>query len=451
VKAAPKTRLAWLVALLLALGLLGVMPAAANGFGKTAPADGAVGVGLPVTLSWGAVPGAAWYAYCIDTIDDDACQTISWFGTDTATSAQVAGLAPYTTYYWQVFASGAPGGTVYADGDTWWSFTTGASAVPNDDFDTPTVIGALPYTTTQDVAEATTAGDDPPFFCSSGWTRYRTVWFRYVAADATILTIDTLGSDYDTVLGVWTGSRGSLHNVVCGDDISGSVYQSQVQFTAVPGTTYYVEVAAWSAADPASHLVLHVSETPVPQQKTFYSEFEYDGWVLEKDENSGKGGTLNAGVGTARMGDDDADRQWRSILHFDTAALPDNAVITGVTIRIKKQSIVGSNPFTTHGLLKVDMETGAYHDDPALERLDFHAVGSRGNVGRFIKTPAEGWYRAPLRAPSYPLVNLTGSTQFRLRFAIDDDDDGIADYLNFYTGNAPLDSQPQLVVDYYVP
>ena len=58
-------------------------------------------------------------------------------------------------------------------------------------------------------------------------------------------------------------------------------------------------------------------------------------------------------------------------------------------------------------------------------------------MGRFIKTPAEGWYRAPLRAPSYPLINLTGTTQFRLRFATDDNDDMGADYLSFYTGNAP--------------
>ncbi len=52
----------------------------------------------------------------------------------------------------------------------------------------------------------------------------------------------------------------------------------------------------------------------------------------------------------------------------------------------------------------MDLKTGAYHEHPALENLDFHAVGSRGNVGRFIKTPSSGWYRAPLRAPSYALV-----------------------------------------------
>jgi hypothetical protein len=97
------------------------------------------------------------------------------------------------------------------------------------------------------------------------------------------------------------------------------------------------------------------------------------------------------------------------------------------------------------------MQAGGYHDDPALERFDFHAIGSRGKVGRFIKTPAESWYRTPLRAPAWPLINLTGTTQFRLRFATDDDDDWESDYLSFYSGNASEADRPELIVTYYVP
>jgi len=41
---------------------------------------------------------------------------------------------------------------------------------------------------------------------------------------------------------------------------------------------------------------------------------------------SGKGGTLSA-AGTLRVGDDASKKQYRSILYFDTSALPDNAVI----------------------------------------------------------------------------------------------------------------------------
>ena len=57
-----------------------------------------------------------------------------------------------------------------------------------------------------------------------------------------------------------------------------------------------------------------------------------------------------------------------------------------------------------------------------------------------------------LRAPAFPLVSLTGHTQFRLRFDLDDDDDDVADYLSFYTGDAPTAAdRPELIVGYYIP
>jgi hypothetical protein len=87
-----------------------------------------------------------------------------------------------------------------------------------------------------------------------------------------------------------------------------------------------------------------------------------------------------------------------------------------------------------------------------LEKYDFQAAGSRGNVGRFIKTPDAGWYRASLRARNYVLVNRTGTTQFRLRFEVDDNDNSTADYLSFFTGNAPtVTDRPELIVTYYTP
>ena len=121
-------------------------------------------------------------------------------------------------------------------------------------------------------------------------------------------------------------------------------------------------------------------------------------------------------------------------------------------MRELKERIQRDGRHLGNGILKVDMQEGAYHDDPLLEKLDFHAVGSRGNVGRFIKTPASGWYRAPLREVAYLLLNLTGHTQFRLRFALDDDDDQADDCLQFYTGDAAVAAdRPELLVRYYVP
>jgi len=224
-------------------------------------------------------------------------------------------------------------------------------------------------------------------------------------------------------------------------DGSGTDYAEGAEYTTNAAVTLY---ARWAEI---------VTET-------FLSAAGYDGWVLESGPGTGVGGRVNSGSATARLGDDGADRRYRAVLSFDTSVLPDGAVITGVTLRIRRSGVVGTNPFTMPdpsqnrglNLLKVDIKAGFYHDNPDLERIDFQAVGSRDNVGRFIKTPSGGWYRAPLRSPSYSLVNRTGDTQFRLHFAVDDAGAGMsADYLSFYTGNADPASRPQLIITYYLP
>jgi hypothetical protein len=222
-----------------------------------------------------------------------------------------------------------------------------------------------------------------------------------------------------------------------------------------PNTTYYWQVFASTGPGPiygdGGEWWSFTTGAPVPQEMTFHSLGGFDGWVLESDEVSAKGGSFDAAAATARLGDDGLDRQYRSILDFDTSGLPDAAVITGVTVRIKKQAIVGTNPLGTHGYLLVDLKTGFYHDIQVLEKYDFQAAGSRGNVGRFIKTPDGGWYRAPLRARNYSLISLTGTTQLRLRFEADDNDNLTADYLSFWTGNAAEADRPELIITYYLP
>ena len=73
------------------------------------------------TLTWETSIGATSYEYCYDTTNDNACT--SWVGNGAITSKVVSGLSANTTYYWQVRAINI-GGETYANGDTWWSFTT---------------------------------------------------------------------------------------------------------------------------------------------------------------------------------------------------------------------------------------------------------------------------------------------------------------------------------------
>lgn len=315
----------------------------------------------------------------------------------------------------------------------------------NDNFAAAETIGTLPVAYSLGTQAATTEPQEPQPPITVG----ATVWYRHTPSVATTVTIDSFGSTFDTILAVYQGgSLADLATVTWNDDTGG--LQSRVEFAAAAGVTYWFQVGGYHGA--SGSLLLTITGEPSVLEGTFHSMAGFDGWVLERDAVSGKGGTFDSVAGFGRVGDDASNRQYRSILHFDTSTLPDNAVVTSVVLRVKRLSIVGGNPFTTHGLLSVDLKAGAFHDYSVLERFDFHAVGTRGNVGRFIKTPADGWYRAPLRAAAYPLVNLTGSTQLRLRFLSDDDNDSTADYLAFYSGNAGDPAvRPQLVVTYDLP
>jgi len=184
----------------------------------------------------------------------------------------------------------------------------------------------------------------------------------------------------------------------------------------------------------------------------FRSQGAYDGNILESGESSGVGGTVNATATTFRVGDNGLDRQYRSLLSFDTSTLPDNAVITSVVLKIKKQGLAGTDPFTTHQGLKVDIRKPYFGTTLALVASDFQTAASKSVVGTFGSTPQAGWYSVNLNSSAYTYVNKTGTTQFRLRFLLDDNDDMGNDYVMFFSGDwSTAADRPRLVVQYYAP
>jgi len=182
-----------------------------------------------------------------------------------------------------------------------------------------------------------------------------------------------------------------------------------------------------------------------------YSQPRFDGWMLESGEFSGKGGTKNKLGKFLRVGDDSSDKQFRSILSFDTAAIPDNAVITNVILQVKKAGVIGTNPMDTHNRLVVDISKGIFYTLPALQVNDFQAKPGKYRVGKFPKKLYSGWHKADLHTGALPYINKTGHTQLRLRFTLDDNDDNGADILRLYSGNADQANRPQLIIDYYTP
>ncbi|MBW7918314.1 MAG: hypothetical protein H3C52_03295 [Anaerolineales bacterium] len=178
-----------------------------------------------------------------------------------------------------------------------------------------------------------------------------------------------------------------------------------------------------------------------------------DGWTLESFETSNMGGTFNSTAITLLLGDDAVNRQYRSILSFNTASLPDNAVITKVTLKVRLQKIVGGgNPVNALQGFMADVRKGVFGTS-ALQVIDFQAPASK-TVGPLKPALVGGWYTlnlTPAKASVNKLATGSGLTQIRLRFKLDDNNNAVANYLSLYSGNAAVGARPQLIVEYYVP
>lgn len=184
---------------------------------------------------------------------------------------------------------------------------------------------------------------------------------------------------------------------------------------------------------------------------SFKSTGAYDGWILESGENTNVGGGIDRSATTFNVGDDQKDRQYKSILSFDTSSLPDNAVIVSAQLKAKRQDVVGTDPFTTHGALLAEIRSGPFYNNAALQIADFSAAASSGAVRDQFAGLTSSWYAAKLSNANLLLVNKAGVTQFRLFFGKDDNDDLGADYVKFFSGNSIDANKPELVITYYVP
>jgi hypothetical protein len=176
-----------------------------------------------------------------------------------------------------------------------------------------------------------------------------------------------------------------------------------------------------------------------------------DGWILETTETSGNGGVINSGATTLRIGDDGANKQYRSILSFDTSVIPDDAIVTSVTLKLKYAGKGGALPSTTHGKLFADIRKGPFSNNPAMQTSDFKVPGHKNNALSFTSTKVANWYSKAMNAAYLNYISLTDVTQFRLHFSMDDNNDLGTDFLKIHSGNGNPGVQPQLILWYYIP
>jgi hypothetical protein len=127
-----------------------------------------------------------------------------------------------------------------------------AAAPGNDDFANALTITGASGTQSGSTLEATTQSGEPNNHeAEVGQTNdlgTASVWYEWTAPASGLVGFQTEdpGTDYDTTLGVYTGSLGSLNEVDYNDDYGSTTRQSRVVFNASAGQTYKLAVGGYS-------------------------------------------------------------------------------------------------------------------------------------------------------------------------------------------------------------
>ena len=91
----------------------------------------------------------------------------------------------------------------------------------------------------------------------------RSVWLAWTAPIGGVVSVNTLGSDFDTVLAIYTGTSVSSLTPVESDDDSGTNHTSALSFNAVAGTTYRIAIAGYLATSGDIGFELELTPTTI--------------------------------------------------------------------------------------------------------------------------------------------------------------------------------------------
>ena len=171
-----------------------------------------------------------------------------------------------TTYY--IAVDGFKGRNGAASGDIVLNVTV-QQAPTNDNFANATVLSGASATATGNNSAASKEAGEPNVMSNLGG---KSLWYAWTAPTSGTVQINTEGSNFDTVLGVYTGgSVSSLTTVAQNDDVTRRDATSAVSFTAAAGTIYYIQVDGYNSGRGAAsgNVVLNLTEQQAPANDNF--------------------------------------------------------------------------------------------------------------------------------------------------------------------------------------
>jgi hypothetical protein len=209
--------------------------------------------------------------------------------------------------------------------DTFGYLITPPTPPPNDNFANAQLITGTSGTVNGTNAFATKEAGEPshePLGNPGG----KSVWYRWTAPGSGTATLNTLGSNFDTLLAVYTGSSvGALSEVFKNDDVDpGVVTISSVQFNAVGGTTYQIAVDGFDADQgnialnftlPAGPNTVQFNTSTASATETANATTKLD-LLVTRTGNTALAATVNYATSNATASDRSDYLASRSTLHF---------------------------------------------------------------------------------------------------------------------------------------
>ena len=153
--------------------------------------------------------------------------------------------------------------TAVYSGDTGFLGSTSATlaqtvSTSNDSFAGRIILSGASVTTTGSNATATKEAGEPSHAGNAGG---KSVWYSWTASSSGTVTIDTAGSNFDTLLAVYTGNSVSALTAVSGgsndDSLAGGTTTSKVTFNVTAGTVYQIAVDGYGGV--AGNITLHMA------------------------------------------------------------------------------------------------------------------------------------------------------------------------------------------------
>jgi hypothetical protein len=130
----------------------------------------------------------------------------------------------------------------------------------NDDFENAILLNGVSGQYSAFNSEATKQEGEPDHFGKVGGV---SVWWTWTAEKKSIVRMDTVGSDFDTILAVYTGSAVNALTEITGNDDGTSGTSSEVSFTAQAGVSYAVVVDGYKGETGGITLNWEALEIPV--------------------------------------------------------------------------------------------------------------------------------------------------------------------------------------------